>query len=183
MIEKHHCTWCGHGEDGGRSLVPGPVIYICSQCIADLANTGTESPSAAIREEIERDVLEGFKNIMSQINLGPLHDKYQRLIHVKFKEEAGSPTFQEVFSEFKKGVEAEVAKDDYQTRYDLAIAYHEMGLVEDAFREMLQSLRAALAKKDYDKAAEVMSALIYFHDDSARVIKGIYGMLGEAGIE
>ncbi len=132
-----------------------------------------------MKQEIDSQVQESFKKMVSQLKLGPLQDKYQRLVRVKFREDAGSPSFQEVFEEFKKGVKAEVREDDYQCRYDLAIAYHEMGLIEDAFREMLSSLGAALNSKDFDRASEIMSALLYFHDDSARVIKGIHRVLTE----
>jgi tetratricopeptide (TPR) repeat protein len=40
-----------------------------------------------------------------------------------------------VFSQFKKGVEAQVSPDDAATHFDLGIAYKEMGLVVDAVAE------------------------------------------------
>ncbi|MCB0308907.1 MAG: tetratricopeptide repeat protein, partial [Bdellovibrionales bacterium] len=42
---------------------------------------------------------------------------------------------EEVISEFKKGVARTVAKDDYQTHYNLGIAYKEMGLLDEAIAE------------------------------------------------
>jgi pilus assembly protein FimV len=50
--------------------------------------------------------------------------------------------FAAIFSEFKKGVTATLSEGDYDTRYDLGIAYREMGLLEDAigeFRVCLES--------------------------------------------
>ena len=44
--------------------------------------------------------------------------------------------FAEVFSAFKKGIEEQVDEGDADTHYDLAIAYKEMGLHEDAVREL-----------------------------------------------
>lgn len=44
-------------------------------------------------------------------------------------------SFDDVFSEFKKGVEKVVDKEDSATHYDLGIAYKEMGLVDDAISE------------------------------------------------
>ena len=41
----------------------------------------------------------------------------------------------DVFNEFKKGLEKELEKDDHETHYNLAIAYKEMGLMDDAIRE------------------------------------------------
>jgi len=49
--------------------------------------------------------------------------------------------FAEVFSAFKKGIEEQVAEGDSDTHYDLAIAYKEMGLHEDAVRELEAVMR------------------------------------------
>ncbi|HUT53137.1 MAG TPA: ClpX C4-type zinc finger protein [bacterium] len=186
MADKDRCLWCGRSRDETERMFTGPVVHICGRCVEKMAGVAHEeevSLAERVKEEIDSEVQESFKKMVSQLKLGPLQDKYQRLVRVKFREDAGSPTFQEVFEEFKKGVQAEVREDDYECRYDLAIAYHEMGLIEDAFREMLASLDAAFKKKDFDRASEVMSALLYFHDDSARVIKGIARVIGGAGIK
>ncbi len=186
MADRRVCLWCGRGPESSVKLIPGPVMNICEECVGRLSGAVREEEAtlaAKVREEIDAAVQKSFQGMVKQLNLGPLQDKYQRLMRVKFKEEPGSPSFLEVFQEFKKGVEAEVAGDDYETRYDLAIAYHEMGLAEDAFREMLRSLRGSLRQKDFDRSAEIISALLYFHGDSSRAISGIYRVLGEAGIE
>ncbi len=49
--------------------------------------------------------------------------------------------FAEVFSAFKRGIEEQVEEGDADTHYDLAIAYKEMGLHEDAIRELEAVLR------------------------------------------
>ncbi|HDH51463.1 MAG TPA: tetratricopeptide repeat protein, partial [Nitrospirae bacterium] len=41
----------------------------------------------------------------------------------------------DIFGEFKKGIEAELGDKDASTRYDLGIAYKEMGLLDDAIQE------------------------------------------------
>jgi pilus assembly protein FimV len=46
----------------------------------------------------------------------------------------------DIFNEFKKGLENELEEEDYETHYNLGIAYKEMGLVDDAIREF-QSAR------------------------------------------
>jgi tetratricopeptide (TPR) repeat protein len=43
----------------------------------------------------------------------------------------------EIFEEFKKGVEDKIGQEDYDTRYNLGIAYKEMGLLEEAIHEFL----------------------------------------------
>jgi len=43
--------------------------------------------------------------------------------------------FGSIFSDFKKGVSEVLEEGDYETRYDLGLAYREMGLYEDAIGE------------------------------------------------
>jgi len=47
----------------------------------------------------------------------------------------------EIFNEFKKGLEKELEEEDYETHYNLGIAYKEMGLIDDAIREFQSSLK------------------------------------------
>jgi tetratricopeptide (TPR) repeat protein len=49
--------------------------------------------------------------------------------------------FADVFSAFKKGIQEQVDEGDADTHYDLAIAYKEMGLNDDAVRELETVLR------------------------------------------
>ncbi|CAM2066948.1 Tetratricopeptide repeat protein [Sulfidibacter corallicola] len=42
---------------------------------------------------------------------------------------------EELFEEFKKGVDEQISEDDFETHYDLGIAYKEMGLLEEAINE------------------------------------------------
>jgi tetratricopeptide (TPR) repeat protein len=51
--------------------------------------------------------------------------------------------FESIFSDFKKGVSAALEEGDYETRYDLGIAYREMGLYEDAIAEFRVCLDSA----------------------------------------
>jgi len=47
----------------------------------------------------------------------------------------------EVFSQFKAGVEKQVSQTDFATHYDLGVAYREMGLFDDAISEFEISLK------------------------------------------
>ena len=58
-----------------------------------------------------------------------------------------------VFQEFKKGVEEQLNKEDYETHYNLGIAYKEMGMLDEAVSEFL------LASKDPAKALDCASML------------------------
>lgn len=56
--------------------------------------------------------------------------------------------FEDIFSEFKKGVESQLEKEDTETHYSLGIAYKEMGLIDDAIREF--TIAATDPKKEFD---------------------------------
>lgn len=56
----------------------------------------------------------------------------------------------EIFDEFKRGVDEKIGKEDFDTRYNLGIAYKEMGLLEEAIHEFLISSKAPL--KFFDSA-------------------------------
>ncbi|MEW5763814.1 MAG: tetratricopeptide repeat protein [Acidobacteriota bacterium] len=62
-----------------------------------------------------------------------------------FEETPKSPeemSFEEVFEEFKKGVEKKVGEEDYATHYNLGIAYKEMELLDEAIGEFQMAARS-----------------------------------------
>ena len=62
-------------------------------------------------------------------------------------------SLEEIFREFKKGVEQQLDSEDYDTHYNLGIAYKEMGLIDEAIGEF------QLASKDPKRAVECASML------------------------
>jgi pilus assembly protein FimV len=65
----------------------------------------------------------------------------------------GDAGLADIFKEFKKGVDKQLGKEDYDTRYNLGIAYKEMGLVDEAIAEF------QLAAKDEARILECSSML------------------------
>jgi tetratricopeptide (TPR) repeat protein len=51
--------------------------------------------------------------------------------------------FESVFHAFKSGVERELGESDHEARYDLGIAYKEMGLLDDAIGEFRIAMQAS----------------------------------------
>jgi len=51
------------------------------------------------------------------------------------EEKSTEHSLQDLFDEFKKGVDEQVSIEDYETHYNLGIAYNEMGLVDEAISE------------------------------------------------
>ncbi|MEW6774984.1 MAG: tetratricopeptide repeat protein [Bdellovibrionota bacterium] len=62
-------------------------------------------------------------------------------------DQEGQVNFEDVFSEFKKGIDKNVAREDSATHYDLGIAYKEMGLLNDAIGEFVTALGGVGARK------------------------------------
>jgi tetratricopeptide (TPR) repeat protein len=50
--------------------------------------------------------------------------------------------FQQMLSQFKRGIDENIDADDYQAHYDLGVAFKEMGLLDEAISEFQKSLRA-----------------------------------------
>jgi tetratricopeptide (TPR) repeat protein len=65
----------------------------------------------------------------------------------------GDAGLEDIFKEFKKGVDKQLGKEDYDTRYNLGIAYKEMGLIDEAIAEF------QLAAKDENRLLECSSML------------------------
>jgi tetratricopeptide (TPR) repeat protein len=50
--------------------------------------------------------------------------------------------FEETLAAFKRGIEQNLDVDDYQSHYDLGVAFKEMGLLDEAIAEFQKALRA-----------------------------------------
>ena len=68
-------------------------------------------------------------------------------------EEGREVSLEEIFRDFKKGVEQQLSPEDYETHYNLGIAYKEMGLTDEAIGEF------QLAAKDPLHAVECCAML------------------------
>jgi tetratricopeptide (TPR) repeat protein len=87
--------------------------------------------------------------------------------------------FQEMLAQFKQGIEKSVDVEDFQTHYDLGVAFKEMGLLDEAIAEFQKALRApegrlrtseALGMAFYDKGQFAVAEAIL-----KRAIEGIPG--------
>ncbi|MCX5868475.1 MAG: tetratricopeptide repeat protein [Proteobacteria bacterium] len=114
------------------------------------------SPETAAPESAE----EGFD----------LAHELEEELETEVREEAApedGPSFDDIFSEFKKGVEKEISLDDTQTHYDLGIAYKEMGLLDDAIQELM------VAKSDPDKEADCYNLIGIIYSQKEMMEKAI----------
>lgn len=65
----------------------------------------------------------------------------------------------DIFHEFKKGIDSELGEQDSESRYDLGIAYKEMGLLDDAIKEF------KIAEKNPENAFKSASMLALCYMD------------------
>ena len=90
---------------------------------------------------------ENFFDLAAELE-SELHEETEQ---ISLEDEEQS--LEEIFKEFKKGVEQQLDSEDYDTHYNLGIAYKEMGLIDEAIGEF------QLASKDSKRAVECASML------------------------
>jgi tetratricopeptide (TPR) repeat protein len=91
-----------------------------------------------LAEELERELADDAQQPAAPAMAGP---------------EGGEASLEEIFREFKKGVEQQLSAEDYETHFNLGIAYKEMGLIDEAIGEF------QLASKDPGRVVECCSML------------------------
>jgi len=82
-----------------------------------------------------------------------LHTELRKEGETAPTEEGREVSLEEIFRDFKKGVEQQLSPEDYETHYNLGIAYKEMGLTDEAIGEF------QLAAKDPLHAVECCAML------------------------
>jgi tetratricopeptide (TPR) repeat protein len=102
--------------------------------------------------------------------------------------------FQEMLKRFKQGVAANVEEEDYESHYDLGVAYKEMGLIDEAVAEFQKALRGSthrvrtyealgqcfVEKEQYQVAASVLGRAIALGDGDDHHLVGVLYLLGRS---
>ena len=102
--------------------------------------------------------------------------------------------FQEMLKRFKQGVAENVEEEDYESHYDLGVAYKEMGLMDEAVAEFQKALRGTahrvrtyealgqcfVEKDQYQVAASVLSRAIAIGEGDDHHLVGVLYLLGRA---
>src|SRR5437870_10153799 len=73
--------------------------------------------------------------------------------------------FHEMLSRFRQGIEENIDEADFQSHYDLGIAFKEMGLLDEAISELQKALRAPEGKL---RSSEALGAC--FMEKGAHVV-------------
>lgn len=111
--------------------------------------TPAESEEPAIEGGAEEEIYEGITEEVTEEDVGEEE--------VSQTEEVPEPSLEsevlEIFEEFKKGISDELEDEDYETHYNLGIAYKEMGLLDDAIKEF------QIARNDPERKIHVLTML------------------------
>jgi len=138
----------------------GPAIEDYSEEIAEAdfySRQGLTDEARAILERLQTLFPENKEIGQKLDSLGQIVETEQKIEHIEEKQEeiilteseileaeeihepALDSDVMDIFNEFKKGLEKELDEEDYETHYNLGIAYKEMGLTDDAIREFQTS--------------------------------------------
>jgi len=85
-----------------------------------------------------------------------------------------------MLEKFKAGVAANVDDEDYDSHYDLGIAYKEMGLIEEAIAEFQKALRGATHRI---RAYEALGQCFIDRNDFETAVTVLGRALREPGME
>ena len=102
--------------------------------------------------------------------------------------------FQEMLKRFKQGVAENVEEEDYESHYDLGVAYKEMGLMDEAVAEFQKALRGSsnrvrayealgqcfMEKEQYQVASSVLTRAVALGEGDDHHLVGVLYLLGRA---
>jgi tetratricopeptide (TPR) repeat protein len=102
--------------------------------------------------------------------------------------------FADMLKKFKQGIAENVDKEDYQSHYDLGVAFKEMGLLDEAIAEFQKALRAPsnrlptyeaiglcfIEKDQYAIASTVLARALTDEAYSDESLVGVLYLLGRA---
>lgn len=77
-----------------------------------------------------------FFDLAAELDASLAEEQEREHIRDKDALDGQAHSFEDIFAAFKKGVEQQVDSDDFDTHYNLGIAYKEMGLVDEAIGEL-----------------------------------------------
>lgn len=98
------------------------------------------------------------------VDLGALVRDDERAMDPRMQVKGETPTgdeqadFQDMLSQFKRGIDQNIDAEDYEAHYDLGVAFKEMGLLDEAISEFQKALRAPEGRL---KTSEALGSAFY----------------------
>ncbi|MDY7094145.1 MAG: tetratricopeptide repeat protein [Acidobacteriota bacterium] len=117
--------------------LPPPVAASAAEDIVDLDDTGTSwlDEVSARREAQPESDDQLFDEEESFFDLGAELEEELSVSDAVGTEPAEEQSLEEIVEGFKQGVAEALSAEDYETHFDLGIAYREMGLLDEAIGE------------------------------------------------
>ncbi|HKW41015.1 MAG TPA: tetratricopeptide repeat protein, partial [Gemmatimonadales bacterium] len=108
-----------------------------------------KTPARDAKMRVRDEVVEegDFVDLGAMILSGDLPERDTRM-KVADEEPTGDEErdFQEMLARFKQGIDENIDEGDFQSHYDLGVAFKEMGLLDEAIAELQKALRAPEGK-------------------------------------
>jgi tetratricopeptide (TPR) repeat protein len=102
------------------------------------------APAAPKPERAVASSDEGFIDLGSMLrDEKGQRDTRMRVNRREPKDQDEQREFHEILEQFKRGIDENLESDDYQSHYDLGVAFKEMGLLDEAIAEFQKALRAS----------------------------------------
>lgn len=135
--------------------VPGEEEESLSDALdAAFEKSHDETPVESVPVKASQDLFqeeEDFFDLAAELEEGFLN--VQSAVEEERPQDGQNYSLEEILSDFKKGVEKQLGAEDFDTRYNLGIAYKEMGLIDEAIAEF------QIASKDPRRFLECCSML------------------------
>jgi tetratricopeptide (TPR) repeat protein len=125
----------------GRVLEHDPENTLADAALHSL-EPAADAPSAPVVSTAAAEASAKFVDLGKMV-LEPKKPKDAR-IRIQRTQPTGdeSQDFAEILQQFKQGIEETIEASDFQSHYDLGIAFKEMGLLDEAIAEFQKALRA-----------------------------------------
>jgi len=123
-----------------------------------VAKGAAQRPSGPTRPPKEASPIGDF------VDLGALILDEDKVKDTRMRVEGEEPTgdeqadFQEMLSQFKRGIDENIDAEDFQAHYDLGVAFKEMGLLDEAISEFQKALRSPEGRL---KTSEALGVAFY----------------------
>jgi tetratricopeptide (TPR) repeat protein len=132
------------GTESGFGVLPtelGSLIEEKMQRASEEVEAPPPRPHAVAEENLFADE-QHFFNLAEELERELTEDTATPPAAPELAGTQDESSLQEIFREFRKGVEQQLSAEDYETHYNLGIAYKEMGLLDEAIGEFQLASKA-----------------------------------------
>ncbi|HEY3133446.1 MAG TPA: tetratricopeptide repeat protein [Gemmatimonadaceae bacterium] len=146
-----------------------------------VATPPSDIPRAATPKENTPQAVDNFVDLADWLREERGPRSYRMIAEEDHNREQGEEAdFTDMLEKFKAGVAANVDDEDFDSHYDLGVAYKEMGLIDEAIAEFQKALRGATQRI---RAYEALGQCFIDRNDYETAITVLGRALREPGME